>query len=208
MASKPTGGWLAKLRRENLPLAVALQGLGLFLLAFLLSAPPSQQEVDDSAAGGWLAEESPARAVSDTLIPADLIPEQLRMPRFPDPSELAKQRQPAPSVQESENSAGPSLDMDSLRVDTVSLRAPQVVQAALLLPDAPDQLAPGTISMRRFGEKGKSGRTGQRGWGGIGGIGVGGEGFGDGPRCHPRRPGVLRNPHDPISGPPPTVSDR
>jgi hypothetical protein len=90
--------------------------------------------------------------------------------------------------------------LDGLHIDTVAVPSPAVVQVALALPDAPDQLAAGTISLRRFGEgSGRPGRSG-RGWGGFGGIGMG-----DGPRCHPQRPGFLRDPRNPISGPPPVI---
>jgi hypothetical protein len=204
MASLTTGGRLAKLRKENLPLVVALQGLGFFLLAFFIIAPANNHDMEDSAIGsGWLTDNSPVR-LADTQIPADLSPEQLRLPRFPDPKERILERQPVPSGEESEDSLGAIGFMDSLRVDTVAVHSPAVVQVALTLPDAPDELAPGTISLTRFGDgTGRAGLAGRRGRGGIGGFG--GIGMGDGPRCHPRRPGVLRNPRNPITGPPPII---
>jgi hypothetical protein len=91
--------------------------------------------------------------------------------------------------------------LDGLRIDTVAVQSPAVVQVALALPDTPNQLAPGTISLRRFGEgSGRPGRSGRRGMGGFGGIGMG-----DGPRCHPQRPDFLRNPRNPISAPLPVI---
>ena len=201
MASGMTGGWLAKMSNsEALPLIVALQGLGFCLLAFFLTAPPSQHESDGGVAVATLDNQQPVR-LTETQIPADLHPEQLRLPRFPDPREHTLRRQPMLSGGESGES--PSADglLDGLRIDTVAIQSPAVVQVALALPDTPNQLAPGTISLRRFGEgSGRPGRSGRRGMGGFGGIGMG-----DGPRCHPQRPDFLRNPRNPISAPPPVI---
>jgi hypothetical protein len=205
MASSATGGWPAKLRTNNLPLAVAVQGLALVLLAFLFNAPPQQDVEGDTAGTGWLAEDTPPRLISEPRIPADLHPEQLRLPRFPDPKQHLRERQPAPPV-------NPPIEirtLGALRVDSVSIQAPTTIQAVLTLPNIPDHLEPGTISLRRFGDgAGRSGRSDGRGWGGIGGVGVGGVGvggMGDGDRCHPVRPGSLTNPRNPISGPPPVI---
>jgi hypothetical protein len=201
MASGLTGGWLSKIRSsETLPVIVAIQGLGFCLLAFFLTAPPSQHEPDGGVAVATLDNQRPVR-LTEPQIPADLHPEQLRVPRFPDPEEYTLRRQPAPSDDESGESTNADGLLDGLRIDTVSIQSPAVVQVALALPDTPDQLAPGTISLRRFGEgSGRPGRSGRRGIGGFGGIGMG-----DGPRCHPQRPGVLRNPRNPVSGPPPVI---
>ena len=49
MASRMTDGWLAKLRKERLPFAVLVVGLGLFLLAFLLGAPLLQHDPEGVA---------------------------------------------------------------------------------------------------------------------------------------------------------------
>ena len=209
MASRATGGWLTKLRTESLPLAIALQGLGLFLLAFFINAPVPQDDSEDATAAGRLADDSSVQLASETQIPADLHPEKLRLPRFPNPQERAQQRQPASPEKESEKSPGATSTLNGLRVDTVWLQSPTAVQVALALPEAPDRLEEGMISMRRFDKKGKSGRTGRRGWGGIGGIGVGGIGMGEGPSCHPRRPGeerlIPRNPRNPVSDAPPVI---
>jgi hypothetical protein len=201
MASNATGSWLAKLRKENLPLIVALQGLGFFLLAFIISTPATRPDREGSAMStGRLTDDASVR-LADTQIPADLIPEQVRLPRFPNPEERTLERQPVPSGEESEDSLGATSFMDSLRVDTVAIQSPAVVQVALALPDAPDELAPGGISLTRFGEgTARSGLTGRRGREGMGGFG--GIGMGDGPRCHPRRPGAMRNPRNPITDPP------
>ena len=198
MASQMTGSWLAKLRKERLPYAVGL-GLGLFLLALLLGAPYLQQIQEGIADGDEVAGDSPARMVSDPRIPADFLPEKLNTPELPDPRERALQEQPEESVKESENTRVIAPVLDGLRVDTVSLKTPQAVQVALALPDAPDHITPGIISMRRFGEgTGRSRATGRR-------IGGGGGGFGDGPGCHPRRPGSLRDPRNPIALPLPII---
>ena len=195
MASSATGGWSAKLRANNLPLVIAVQGLALILLAFLLNAPPQTDLAEDTAGTSRLAEDTPPQLISEPRIPSDLHPEQIRLPRFPDPKQQVQERQPAPPVNPVESRA-----LGALRVDSVSIQAPTTIQAALTLPDTPDHLAPGTISSRRFGEgAGRSGRSNGRGWGGIG---VGGEGMGDGPRCHPVRPGSLTNPRNPISAGP------
>jgi hypothetical protein len=188
-----TDGWLAKLRKERLPFAVLVVGLGLFLLAFLLGAPLLQHDPEGVADGDGLADDAPGRMVSDPQIPADFLPEKLRTPELPDPTERALDQQQDLSVKESENAEVIAPVLDGLRIDTVTLQTPQAVQVALALPDAPDRIAPGMISLKRFGErKGSSGTTGPR---------VGGGGFGDGPRCHPRRPGELRDPRNPIGGP-------
>ncbi len=201
MASQMTDGWLAKLRKGHLPYAVVL-GLGLFLLAFLHGAPLLQQAPEGIADGDKVAGDSPVRMVSDPQIPADFLPEKLNTPELPDPTERALQELPTEaSVKESENTGIFAPVLDGLRVDTVILRTPQAVQVALALPDAPDQIAPGIITMRRFGEgTGRSRPTGRRGGGGVGGGG-----FGDGPGCHPRRPGVLRDPRNPIAMPLPII---
>ena len=199
MASSATGGWSAKLRANNLPLVIAVQGLALILLAFLLNAPPQTDLAEDTAGTSWLVEDTPPQLTSEPRIPSDLHPEQIRLPRFPDPKQQVQERQPAPPVNPVESRA-----LGALRVDSVSIQAPTTIQATLTLPDTPDHLAPGTISLRRFGDgAGRSGRGDGRGWGGIGGVGT--EGMGDGPRCHPVRPGSLTNPRNPISGPPPVI---
>ena len=202
MASRSTGSWLAKISNsETLPLIVALQGLGFCLLAFFLTAPPSQPEPDGSVAEATRLQDQQHVRLTETQIPADLHPEQLRLPRFPDPEEHTLRRQPTYAGEESGESPIADGLLDGLRIDTVSISSPAVVQVALALPDAPDQLAAGTISLRRFGEgSGRPGRSGRRGMGGFGGIGMG-----DGPRCHPQRPGFLRDPRNPISGPPPVI---
>ena len=202
MASRSAGSWLAKIHNsETLPLVVALQGLGFCLLAFFLTAPPSQTEPDGSVAEATRLQDQQYVRLTETQIPADLHPEQLRLPRFPDPEENTLQRQPNHAGEESGESPIADGLLDGLRIDTVSISSPAVVQVALALPDAPDQLAAGTISLRRFGEgSGRPGRSGRRGIGGFGGIGMG-----DGPRCHPQRPGFLRDPRNPISGPPPVI---
>lgn len=200
MASNATGGWPAKLRANNLPLVIAVQGLAWILLAFLLDAPPQKELTGDTAGTSRLAEYTPPPLLSEPRIPADLHPEQLRLPRFPDPIQQVQKRQPAPSANPVETRA-----LGALRVDSMSIQAPTAIQAALTLPDIPDHLEPGTISLRRFGDdgRGRSGRSDGRGWGGIGGVGTGV--VGDGPRCHPIRPGSLTNPRNPISGPPPII---
>ena len=199
MASPMTGGWLAKLhKKEHLPYAVGL-GLGFFLLALLLGAPYLQQAPEGIADGDKVADDSPVRMVSDPQIPADFLPEKLNTPELPDPRERALQEQPVVSVKESENSQVIGPVLDGLRVDTVTLRTPQAVLVALVLPDAPDHITPGIITMRRFGERTERSRaTGLRGGGGGGG-------FGDGPGCHPRRPGSLRDPRNPIALPLPII---
>ena len=199
MASSATGGWPAKLRVDNLPLVIAVQGLAWVLLAFLFNAPPQIDLAEDPAGTSRLAEITPPQLISEPRIPSDLHREQIRLPRFPDPKQQVQERQPAPPVSPVETRA-----LGALRVDSVSIQAPTTIQAALTLPDTPDHLAPGTISLRRFGDgAGSSGRDRGRGWGGIGGVGTGG--MGDGPRCHPVRPGSLTNPRNPISGPPPVI---
>ena len=205
MASKSTGGWSAKLLAENLPVAVALQGLAFCLLAFLLGTPPPHHDTGEAAEGaGWLGDASSAPLVSESQLPTDLHPEQLRLPRFPNPKERTLKRQPAPPESGSEVTSGATPTLNALHVDTISYQTPTLVQVALALPDAPDRLVPGMISNRRFGQgTGNSGRTGRRGWGGIEGIGIGD--MGDGPRCHPRRPGFLQNPRNPITAPPPVI---
>jgi hypothetical protein len=208
MASHSTGGWLAKINnRETLPLVVALQGLGFCLLAFFLTAPPSQPGPDGSVAEATrLQDQQPVR-LTETQIPADLHPEQLRLPRFPDPKERTLQRQATRSSEERGESPYADGILDGLHIDTMAIRAPAVSQVALALPDAPTQLAPGTISLRRFGEgSGRPGRDGMRGvgFGGIGG-GYGGVGMGDGGRCHPQRPGFLRDPRNPVTSLPPVI---
>lgn len=205
MASKSTGGWSAMIRKENLPFVVALQGLAFFLLAFLLGTPPPHHDSEDASTAGWLRDAQSPQLVSDSQVPTDLIPEQLRLPRFPEPEERTLERQPAAAEEDSEVTAGATSTLNALRIDTISYSTPTMVQVALALPDAPDEIAPGMISDRRFGEgTGRPGRKGRRGWGeGIGGIGIGD--MGDGPRCHPRRPGFLENPRNPITGPPAVI---
>lgn len=205
MASKSTGGWSATIRKENLPFVVALQGLAFFLLAFLLGTPPPHHDSEDASTAGWLRDAQSPQLVSDSQVPTDLIPEQLRLPRFPEPEERTLERQPAAAEEDSEVTAGATSALNALRIDTISYSTPTMVQVALALPDAPDEIAPGMISDRRFGEgTGRPGRKGRRGWGeGIGGIGIGD--MGDGPRCHPRRPGFLENPRNPITGPPAVI---
>lgn len=206
MASKSTGGWSAKLRVVNLPLVVALQALAFCLLAFLLGTPPPHQGTEQAAAGGGRPERArPSPWIAESQVPADLHPEQLRLPRFPDPKERIIRREPAPPDNGSESASGVASALNALRMDTVPYQTPTLVQVALALPDAPDHLAPGMISARRFGDGlGSSGRRGRRGWGGIEGIGIGD--LGDGPRCHPRRPGFLRDPRNPISDPPTVIN--
>jgi hypothetical protein len=177
-SSVAAGGWR---RSDTLPLVVALQGLGLFVLAFLLGAPPSTDQVAGDTAGfAGLADSQSVRMTSDSQVPADLLPEQIRLPRFPNLDERAPRQQPAPISEDEQEASNPGLNLTALRVDTVAFDAPAAVQVALALPDAPEELIPGAISQARFGDgKGRPGKRGREGgWGGIGvtGIGRGGGG--------------------------------
>ncbi len=174
------GSWRSS---ESLPLVVALQGLGLFVLAFLIGAPPSADQVagDSASFAGYASSES-VRTASDSQVPADLLPEQIRLPKFPNQDERAPRQQPAPISEDQQEASNPGLNLTALRVDTVAFDAPAAVQVALALPDAPEELIPGAISQARFGDR--EGRPGKRGRkGGWGGIGVSGIGRGSGGAC-------------------------
>ncbi|MFQ5790146.1 MAG: hypothetical protein ACE5JI_06670, partial [Acidobacteriota bacterium] len=86
MASTATHGRWAKVGAGSLPFAVALQGAGLVVLAFFLHAPPAPHELDASLPDAtWTKDNSPIQLASDAQVPADLLPERMAMPRFPDP---------------------------------------------------------------------------------------------------------------------------
>ena len=188
MASRVTGNMSAITmgswrKSDSLPLVVALQGLGLFVLAFLIGAPPSTDQVARDAAGfaGYASSES-VRTASDSQVPADLLPEQIRLPKFPNLDERAPRQQPAPISEDQQEASNPGLNLTALRVDTVAFDAPVAVQVALALPDAPEELIPGAISQARFGDgEGRPGKRGRKG--GWGGIGVSGIGRGSGGAC-------------------------
>ena len=82
-SSVTMGSWR---KLESLPLVVALQGLGLFVLAFLIGAPPSSNLLAGDTVGfaGYASSDS-VRTTSDSQVPADLLPEQIRLPKFPNP---------------------------------------------------------------------------------------------------------------------------
>jgi hypothetical protein len=200
MASTVTGetspagrkGWLQTLKSNGFPLMLALQGLGLFVLAFFLGTPGSDTAGDRAQDRGFLTDSQPVRSASETKVPTDLLPEQIRLPEFPDPDELNREQQPPPSTQDEARNNG--LSLAALRIDTAAYQTPAPVQVALGLPDAPDQLAPGTISQARFGDgAGKRGRKGREaGWGGVGvgGVGIGRVGGGTCGR-NPAGPNVI-----------------
>ena len=188
MASRATakmGSVTAGSRRnsiDTLPLAVALQGLGLFVLAFLIGGSPTDQAAGGSTGFAGYANSELVRMASDSQGPADLLPEQIRLPKFPNLDERAPRRQPAPSPKDPQEASNPGLNLAALRVDTVAFDAPAAGQVALALPDAPEELIPGAISQARFGDG--SGTPGKRGRkGGWGGIGVSGIGRGSGGAC-------------------------
>ncbi|MFQ5790185.1 MAG: hypothetical protein ACE5JI_06865 [Acidobacteriota bacterium] len=180
MASKVTGNVsLGAWKAGGLPPALALQGLGLFMLAFWLGPPSARVDMGrDAKEAGSLFNSPPVRVASNAQVPADFLREQIRLPRFPNSEKATSERQLAPDGGErpETGATGPSLDV--LRVDSVALQAPAVVQVALALPNVPDHIAPGAISLTHFGEGG--GRPGRRGrvggWGGSGGVGIGGVG--------------------------------
>ncbi len=193
MASKATGhtspatrgGWRKGLWSDSLPLVVALQGLGLFVLAFLLGAPSSTEQAEEDATGfAAFAHSSAVPTVSDSQVPTDLLPEQIRLPRFPNLDELAPKRQPAPDNQDMQEASNPGVSLAALRVDSVAFDAPEAVKVALALPDAPELLTPGSISQASFGDgQGRLGRKGREGGGGWGGVGISGGGRGRGGAC-------------------------
>lgn len=152
---------------EVLPLAVALQGLVLFVVAFLLSAP-SQSAT--GASGGAATTAQPVRTASEARIPADLLPERIPLPRFPSPDERNEKREARKPQGEKQEASGTGLSLAALRVESVSFDAPAVVEITLALPGAPDRIAPGQISQARFGSEGVggNGRRGREGWGGNG----------------------------------------
>jgi hypothetical protein len=174
---------------KSLVLITSLTTLGLLAL-FLGAASPARDEagVDGVALAGSL----PVQAASDTRVPDDFLPEQIRLPEFPDPDELTREQSDPMENEQDTRSAG--LSLAALKVDTVAFHAPRPVQMALTLPDAPDQLTPGTISMSGFGNRGRTSREG--GWGGVG-VGEVGIGRVGGGTCG-------RNP----SGPNPIVERR
>ena len=185
MASQATGKMSSSTKRrlDSLPLVVALQGLGLFVLAFLIGAPPTTDQVAGDTAGfaGYTSSAS-VRTASDSQVPSDLLPEQIRLPKFPNQEERAPRQQPAPISNDPQEASNPGLNLTALRVDTVAFDAPAAVQVALALPDAPEELIPGAISQARFGDgEGKPGKRGRKG--GWGGIGVSGIGRGSGGAC-------------------------
>jgi len=152
---------------EVLPLALALQGLVLFVLAFMLSAPPRAAE--ESAAGvGTTA--GPVRTASQARVPADLLPERIELPRFPSPDARREKHEARAPKGEKQESSGTGLSLAALRVDSVSYDAIAAVQLAVALPGAPDRIAAGQISQARFTGEGVRGQgpRGREGWGGVG----------------------------------------
>lgn len=179
-SSVTMGSWR---KSESLPLVVALQGLGLFVLAFLIEAPPSSNPLAGDTVGfaGYASSDS-VRMTSDSQVPADLLPEQIRLPKFPNLDARTPRQQPAPISEDQQEASNPGLNLTALRVDTVAFDAPAAVQVALALPDAPEELIPGAISQARFGDgEGTPGTRGRKG--GWGGIGVSGIGRGSGGAC-------------------------
>jgi hypothetical protein len=181
-------------RRDNLPLILAFQGLALFVFALFLGTPTSIVNGEVAFKAGAIPANQLARPVSDSLVPTDLLPEQIQLPEFPNPDELARDRQLSPPTEERQEAQSSSFSLAALRVDTAGFQSPAPVQVALAPPDAPDQLATGTISQSRFGDG--AGRRGLKGRdGGWGGVGVGGVGIGrvGGGTCgrNPAGPNVI-----------------
>jgi hypothetical protein len=193
MASNPTGykspatrgGWRKGLWSDSLPLAVAFQGLGLFVLAFLLGVPSSTDQVEENATGfAAFMHSLTVPTASNSRVPTDLLPEQIRLPRFPNLDDPAPKRQPAPNHQDMQEASNPGVSLAALRVDSVAFDAPEAVQVALAFPDAPELLTPGSISPASFGSgQGSPGRKGREGGGGWGGVGISGGGRGRGGAC-------------------------
>jgi len=183
MVPNPTGKEGAEVRRggrtasvELLPLALALQGLMLFVLAFLLPSAPAV-DLGDSGLGAMM-DRGPVRATSEARIPADLLPERINLPRFPDPKPEPEKPQATSPGEGREKASGTGLALAALRVESVAFDAPVAVRAVLALPGPPDRIQPGSISQARFGEEGDRGfgrRGREGGWGD--GVGVGEIGF-------------------------------
>lgn len=177
---------------DLLPLAVALQGLVLFVLAFLLPTPPVGN-TGDSGLGARM-DRGPVRTTLEARIPADLLPERINLPRFPDPKlEPEKQQANSPGQGRSE-AADTGLALAALRVESVAFDAPVAVRAVLALPGPPDRILPGSISQARFGEEGDRGmgrRGREGGWGdgvGVGAVGIVGRTGGSCGRAAPPPP--------------------
>ena len=172
----------ALLVKDTLPLAMALSSLAILLLAFFVGdvAPSSQAT---SAAGTASGERQPLPPNMARELPADLLPDRIPLPRFPDSSELeAPVPDPAEETPSNAESEIDRLVLASLRTESVPTLAPALAQVALVTHDTPGRLTPGTISSASF-EPGLARRT-RRGWGGIGiggsGGGLGGLGSGGG----------------------------
>lgn len=172
------GGWLDR-SKSRLALFAALAGLGLLVCALFLGAPFSLMEEPGPLEAGVIAGSQPVWTALDTEVPADLLPEEIRLPRFPSPDELKRQERDAPSEDREDRKDSPSgsFSLTALKVTRVRFQTPMPTQVAFALPEAPDQLMAGVISQARFGDgAGRAGRRGREaGWGGVGvgGVGIG-----------------------------------
>jgi len=188
MALRATPRCLAHASCKNLPLALALHGLGWSILAFVPITPQSPHyHLEASAAvGSWLAEEPVFPAIPEKLLPADLRSEKLPLPRFPEPKERSQEQKTVTAAKDNEVTLVDSRALDDLRVDSVSLHPPTATKVSPALPQVPDRLGASILS-RRQAESRALGRA----RGGLGRIvevettrRVGGS---HGPRCHPVR---------------------
>lgn len=196
-----------------LPFTLALQGVGLTLVAlFSYSAPPRA-----SARVGTGDLPTPKASIADELqIPRDLARERLPVPKFPKPEvpdrpDRNEAPKPDPEKPKAPLAAGEKLS--ALRVSSVALAGLVSMDSPVPIPDPPDVLGLHDIG----GSSGRSWLGGNertsRGPGGLlgpsdtggdgsgwGGIGIGGDGYGrDGDKCMPGRGGLIRRPR-PLGG--------
>lgn len=191
-----------------LPLALALQGVALTLLA-LFSLSPDASESARVGTGDLPG--SDRTMATELQIPRDLARERLPVPKFPKLDEPGENEAPEPDPGKEKAPIAPGEKLAALRVSSVALAGLVSMDSPTRIPDAPDVLGLHDIG-GSFGRSWLGGdRRTSRGNGGFmgpsdtgddgsgwGGIGIGGHGYGrDGDRCMPGRRGLIGRPRSP-----------
>ncbi len=183
-----------RLMRDNpVPFALALQGLALSVVAFLVS-PDLAKDTDFAArpSGGDLTQSAQQIAVPMEL-PRDLEPERLQFPRLPERDDPGKPPQPASEIDAPPGPIVQGPKLASLRVHSVALASIMAINLSTPRLDGPDSTEGMSITgagrswltgrSKSRVRQGRSSSGGPIGVGPVGGLGRGGGGGGGGGNC-------------------------
>ncbi|GAF72891.1 unnamed protein product, partial [marine sediment metagenome] len=125
-SSEKPGRWFQALHLEKLPLVVALGGVGLSALTFLLFISPRVLDDHDPAAVAFVMKSQSVAKDLDSGFRHDLLPERIQLPQFPDPDELRRD-----SRQDQQEIQSLGFSLSNLKVENVTYHKPITTEVAL-----------------------------------------------------------------------------